>query len=117
MNISAANRSVLTSMHRVLEQLCDGDWSAVRVACVPNGIEYRFLATVIESRRPDVYGFLAEFTDMPIPADDGPLNLSEEQAVELGQLDPAKVRAEAATSRPRRTPPRKSRIDSEAALG
>ncbi len=116
MNISAANRSVLTSMHRVLEQLCDGDWSAVRVACIPNGIEYRFLATVVDTRRPNVYGFLAEYTDMPIPADGGPLNLSEEQAVELGQLDPAKVRAEASAPPARRAPSRKSRAGSEAAV-
>jgi len=117
MNISAANRSVLTSMHRVLEQLCDGDWSAVRVACVPNGIEYRFLATVVDTRRPNVYGFLAEYTDMPIPADGGPLNLSEEQAVELGQLDPAKVRAAASAPPARRAVSRKSRAGSEAAVG
>jgi len=99
MNISAANRNVLTSMHRVLEQLCGGDWAAVRVACVPNGIEYRFLATVDERRRPDVYGFLAEHTEMPIPIDGGPLNLSQDQAVELGQIDPAKTREAAAGSR------------------
>ncbi len=105
MNVSTANRSVLTAMHRALEQLCGGDWSAVRVACVPNGIEYRFLATVIDARRPEVYGLLAEHTDMPIPADGGPLNLSEEQAVELGQFDPAKVLAKAAAPRS----PRKSR--------
>ena len=117
MNISAANRSVLTSMHRVLEQLCDGDWSAVRVACVPNGIEYRFLATVVDTRRPSVYGFLAEYTDMPIPADGGPLNLSEEQALELGQLDPAKVRTGASASPARRAVSRKSRAGSEAAVG
>ncbi|MCC7548064.1 MAG: hypothetical protein IT532_09890 [Burkholderiales bacterium] len=117
MNISAANRSVLTSMHRVLEQLCDGDWSAVRVACVPNGIEYRFLACVAEGRRPDVYGFLAVHTDMPIPVDGGPLNLSEEQAIELGQLDPAKALAAAAAPRARRAATRKSGGRSEAALG
>jgi len=99
MNISAANRNVLTSMHRVLEQLCEGDWAAVRVACVPNGIEYRFLATVDERRRPDVYGFLAEHTEMPIPIDGGPLNLSQDQAVELGLMDPAKTREATAVSR------------------
>jgi len=116
MNISAANRSVLTSMHRVLEQLCGGDWAAVRVACVPNGIEYRFLATVSDSRRPDVYGFLAEYTDMPIPADGGPLNLSEEQAVELGQFDPAKARAEAAASQAKRATGKRARTRDEAVL-
>lgn len=102
MNISAANRSVLSSMHRVLEQLCGGDWAAVRVACVPNGIEYRFLATVEDRRRSDVYGFLAEHTDVPIPIDGGPLNLSQDQAVELGKMDPAKAREEAAGRRGKR---------------
>jgi len=109
MNVSAANRSVLSAMHRVLEQLCAGDWAAVRVACVPNGIEYRFLASVGEAHRPDVYGFLAEHTDMPIPADGGPLNLSQEQAVELGRLDPAAILARAAAPRAVSRKPRAER--------
>jgi hypothetical protein len=114
MNISAANRSVLTSMHRVLEQLCGGDWAAVRVACVPNGIEYRFLATVEVRRRPDVYGFLAEHTDMPIPIDGGPLNLSQDQAVELGQIDPAKAREDSPSPRGKRAS-KQRRAESETA--
>lgn len=114
MNISASNRSVMTAMHRVLEQLCGGDWGAVRVACVPNGIEYRFLATVEDRRRPYVYAFLAEHTAMPIPADGGPLNLSQEQAVELGRFDPEKTVAAMPETRGRRTTGKQREAESEA---
>jgi hypothetical protein len=86
MNISTTNRAVITAMHRVLESLCGGDWSAVRVACVPNGIDYRFVASIDERWRPEVYEYLAARTDILIPADAGPLNLSTEQAVSLGQM-------------------------------
>ena len=87
MNISTTNRAVITAMHRVLESLCDGDWSAVRVACVPNGIDYRFIASIDERFRCEVYEYLASRTDILIPADAGPLNLSIEQAVALGRMD------------------------------
>lgn len=86
MNISTTNRAVITAMHRALESICGGDWTAVRVACVPNGIDYRFVASIDERWRTDVYEYLAARTDILIPADAGPLNLSTEQAVALGQM-------------------------------
>lgn len=87
MNISTTNRAIITAMHRVLESFCGGDWAAVRVACVPNGLDYRFVASIEERWRPEVYELLAERTDILIPADGGPLNLSTEQAVALGAME------------------------------
>src|SRR5581483_3770913 len=104
MNISTTNRAVMTAMHRILESLCGGDWSAVRVACVPNGIDYRFIACIGERWRPEVYEYLAARTDILIPADGGPLNLSIEQAVALGKMNLTSKSTEAErTSNRRRT--------------
>ena len=61
----------------------------MRVACVPNGIEYRFWPP-LKTQAPLRVCPLAEHTAMPIPADGRPLNLSQEQAVELGRFDPEK---------------------------
>jgi hypothetical protein len=82
------NRSLLAGLYRALDPLCEETCDAVRIACVPNGTEYRFIVLIDERWRPDVYNLLAERTNVAIPADGGPLNLSAAQAHEIGQLVP-----------------------------
>lgn len=80
------NSRVTSVLSRALETLCEGCWSAVRVACVPNGLEYRFVVRIEAPWRPDVYAYLAKHTEIWIPADGGPLNLSMEEALRMGDL-------------------------------
>jgi len=77
----------MSALYRVLESVCAGGWSAVKVARVPNGLEMRFLVRVEPQWRAEVYAYLAQHADVYIPADGGPLNLSVEDAWRVGNLD------------------------------
>jgi hypothetical protein len=102
---TTTNRSLLAGLYRALDPLCEQTCDAVRIACVPNGTEHRFVVLIDERWRPGVYSLLAERTSIAIPADGGPLNLSAEQAQELGQLAPATA-PEHIEPRPLRAPRR-----------
>jgi len=86
MTLQSENARVTSVLSRALETLCEGCWSAVRVACVPNGLEYRFLVRIEAPWRPDVYSYLAKHTKIWIPPDGGPLNLSLDEALHMGDL-------------------------------
>jgi hypothetical protein len=86
MTPQSENARVTSVLSRALETLCEGCWSAVRVACVPNGLEYRFLVRIEAPWRPDVYAYLAKHTKIWIPPDGGPLNLSLDEALRMGDL-------------------------------
>lgn len=86
MTLQSENVRVTSVLSRALETLCEGCWSAVRVACVPNGLEYRFLVRIEAPWRPDVYSYLAKHTKIWIPPDGGPLNLSMDEALHMGDL-------------------------------
>ncbi len=86
MTLQSENARVTSVLSRALETLCEGCWSAVRVACVPNGLEYRFLVRIEAPWRPDVYSYLAKHTKIWIPPDGGPLNLSMDEALRMGDL-------------------------------
>jgi len=86
MTLQSENTRVTSVLSRALETLCEGCWSAVRVACVPNGLEYRFLVRIEAPWRPDVYAYLAKHTKIWIPPDGGPLNLSMDEALRMGDL-------------------------------
>jgi hypothetical protein len=79
-------RVLLGAMYRALDPLCEQTSSAVRIAVVPNGTEYRFVVLIDERWRSEVYSLIAERTSISIPADGGPLNLSLQQARELSEL-------------------------------
>jgi len=98
-------RSLLGAIYRALDPLCEQTSGAVRIACVPNGTEYRFVILIDERWRSQVYGLLAERTSIPIPPDGGPLNLSLEQAREVSELA-AEVEVKPAIARPVRMPRR-----------
>ena len=83
---TTTNRSLLAGLYRALDPLCEETCDAVRIACVPNGAEHRFIVRIDERWRPDVYCLLAERSSIAIPADGGPLNLSAAEAHEVGQL-------------------------------
>jgi hypothetical protein len=111
MTLLSENRRVTSVLSRALETLCEGCWSAVRVACVPNGLEYRFIVRIEAPWRPDVYSYLAKHTKIWIPVDGGPLNLSMEEALRMGALaaeysgeEPAAPRPQPARREPRRIP-------------
>ena len=117
MTLQSENARVTSVLSRALETLCEGCWSAVRVACVPNGLEYRFLVRIEAPWRPDVYSYLAKHTRIWIPPDGGPLNLSMDEALRMGDLaaqysndEPAATQPEQRTYReptfrePRRIP-------------
>ena len=86
MTLHSENARVTSVLSRALETLCEGCWSAIRVACVPNGLEYRFLVRIEAPWRPDVYSYLAKHTKIWIPPDGGPLNLSMDEALHMGVL-------------------------------
>jgi hypothetical protein len=86
MAIHSENNKVTSSLRFALGTLCEGNWSAVRVACVENGLEYRFLVRIEAPWRPAVYGYLAKHAAIWIPPDGGALNLSSEEALRIGQL-------------------------------
>lgn len=86
MTLHSENARVTSVLSRALETLCEGCWSAVRVACVPNGLEYRFMVRIEAPWRPDVYAYLAQHTKIWIPPDGGPLNLSMDEALNMGAL-------------------------------
>lgn len=83
---AASNRSVMAALYRALEELCNGSWSAVRVACVANGTEYRFVVRIEPEWRSRVYAHLAEHSPIRIPPDGGALNLSAEEAAQLAAV-------------------------------
>jgi hypothetical protein len=89
MDAALSNRSVMAALYRAFESLCNGSWSAVRVACVPNGIESRFVVRIEPEWRNTVYAYLAEHSAVMIPPDGGALNLSAEEAVRLGAIHDA----------------------------
>lgn len=86
MSAKSEHKDVMSALYRVLESLCAGGWSAVKVARVPNGLEMRFLVRVEPQWRPEVYAYLAQHADVYIPVDGGPLNLSLEEAWRVGNL-------------------------------
>lgn len=87
MNIATLSyRSLQAGLYRVLNPLCERSGSAVKIACVPNGSEHRFVVFIDERWRHRVYSLLAERTSVAIPADAGPLNLSPQQAQEVAKL-------------------------------
>jgi hypothetical protein len=86
MDAAVSNRSVMAALYRAFETLCNGSWSAVRVACVPNGAENRFVVCIEPEWRSRVYAYLAEHSSVMIPADAGPLNLCAAEALELGAI-------------------------------
>jgi hypothetical protein len=100
---AASNRSVMAALYRALEELCNGSWSAVRVACVANGTEHRFLVRIEPEWRSSVYAYLAEHSPIAIPPDGSALNLSAEEAAQLGA-----VRADASAAPAERAPRRLS---------
>jgi hypothetical protein len=102
MEARGSNRSVMAALYRALEELCNGSWSAVRVACVPNGTEHRFVVRIEPEWRSTVYGYLAEHSPIQIPPDGGALNLSAEEAMLLGAA------AAQPTTLPERAPRRMS---------
>lgn len=97
---TTSNRSVQAALYRAMEALCNGAWSAVRVACVPNGTESRFVVRIEPEWRSQVYAYLAENSAIRIPVDGGALNLSYEEAVQVGAMQVASVPTE--TPRPAR---------------
>jgi len=94
------NRSLLAGLYRALDPLCEETCDAVRIACIPNGTEHRFIVRIDERWRPDVYCLLAERSSVAIPADGGPLNLSAAEAHEVCQLAPLPVPERAMPERP-----------------
>lgn len=80
------NGRVSAELCLALGRLCEGSSSAVRVACVPSGLEYRFVVCVEARWRADVYAFLATHTKARIPPDGGPLNLSTREALRVCEL-------------------------------
>ena len=78
---------VTSGLYRMLNRLCEGCWSASKVVCIPNGVEHRFIIRIEPAWRPRVYAYLAKHTNILIPADGGPLNLSIEEALSLGRLE------------------------------
>ena len=80
------NSTVSAELCLGLGRLCGGSSSAVRVACVPSGLEYRFVVCVEAHWRAEVYGFLATHTKARIPPDGGPLNLSMREALRVCEL-------------------------------
>lgn len=89
---------VRTELCLALERLCGGVSSVARVACVPSGLEYRFVVCVEAPWRAEVYRFLAMQTKARIPPDGGPLNLSLREALRVCELLPA-ISAEATDER------------------
>ena len=83
MHVASDNTAISSELCLALGRLCEGSSSAVRVACVPSGLEYRFVVCVEPRWRADVYAFLATYTKARIPPDGGPLNLSAREALRL----------------------------------
>ena len=62
MHTASDNVTISSELSLALGRLCEGSPSAVRVACVPSGLEYRFVLCVDARWRADVYAFLATHT-------------------------------------------------------
>jgi len=43
---TTTNRSLLAGLYRTLDPLCEETCDAVRIACVPNGTEHRFVVRI-----------------------------------------------------------------------
>jgi hypothetical protein len=86
MEVHIRRRDVTVALQRVFEELCDGSQDAVRVVCVPNGIEFRFLVQIEPDWQTRVYTYLAKHTAIELLPDASPLNLSQEQALRLTGL-------------------------------
>jgi hypothetical protein len=83
MHVASDNTAISGQLCFALGRLCEGSSCAVRVACVPSGLEYRFIVCVEPRWRADVYAYLATYTKARIPPDGGPLNLSAREALRL----------------------------------
>jgi hypothetical protein len=100
------NGVIYAELRAALARLCEGCLPAVRVACVPSGLDYRFVISVEAGWRAQVYTALAPHTR--IPPDAGPLNLSRREALRLcelavpGELEPATRVTRAQYRQPRR---------------
>ena len=88
MAIDSEHSRISTELCLALERLCGGASSGVRVACVPSGLEFRFVVCVEAHWRAEVYAFLAMRTKARIPPDGGPLNLSLREALRVCELIP-----------------------------
>jgi hypothetical protein len=108
---TTTNRSLLAGLYRALDPLCEETCDAVRIACVPNGAEHRFVVRIDERWRSDVYCLLAERTSVAIPADGGPLNLSAAEAHEVGQLAAVLVAERPMPERPVADRPMADRVE------
>ncbi len=84
MTIRNDNGAIATELGTALAKLCEGCQSAIRVACVLSGLDYRFVVSVEAPWRAEVYTCLASHTR--IPPDAGPLNLSRREALRLCEL-------------------------------
>ena len=83
MHMASDNITISSELSVTLGRLCEDDPSAVRVACVPSGLEYRFIVSIDARWRAEVYVFLATHTKAKIPPDGGSLNLSAREALRL----------------------------------
>jgi len=83
MHMASDNITISSELSVTLGRLCGGETSSVRVACVPSGLEYRFIVSVDARWRAEVYAFLATYTKARIPPDGGSLNLSAREALRL----------------------------------
>lgn len=88
MGTLSENGRVSSELCLALGTLCNGCSSAVRVACMPNGLEYRFFVRVEAPWRAEVYAYLAARTKVRIPPDGGPLNLSQKEALRTANSSP-----------------------------
>jgi hypothetical protein len=108
MHTASDNATITSELCIALGRQCEGSSSAVRVACVPSGLEYRFIVCVDARWRADVYAFLAANTKVRIPPDGGPLNFSAREALRLcaQAADPGGERSTARVPyrQPRRIP-------------
>jgi hypothetical protein len=106
MMIRKDNGAIYAELGAALARLCEGCLPAVRVACIPSGLDYRFVISVEAGWRAQVYTALAPHTS--IPPDAGPLNLSRREALRISELalpgepEPATRVARAQYRQPRR---------------
>ena len=84
MTIRNDNGVIANELCAAMGTLCDGCRPAIRIACVPSGLDYRFVVSVDACWRAQVYAALA--AHVRIPPDAGPLNLSRREALRLCEL-------------------------------
>lgn len=110
MTTRSDNGVISAELSIALGTLCLGCLPAVRIACVPSGLEHRFVVSVDAGWRAQVYTALA--AHIRIPPDAGPLNLSRREALRICEMAVA-GESESAThvSRPHYRQPRRIALD------